>query len=199
MDRDRSIASLIENEILAKHQKALLLFGTGHVRHGGAAAARYEEKFPNVAFIIAGHRGFGNDVPALSKDNDELERRMASWPVPSLVTMKGTWLADLNSAYFSAGPGEKEGRSRGFRGIDGYLYLGPRDFLLRQPILANIVLDEAYMDEKRRRAAVIRVPPDAPWHPDVILQRESGSGVFFYDATENAKRLEMEQKSNRPN
>jgi hypothetical protein len=78
MDRGKSIAAVIEKEILAKHHKALLLFGTAHVQHGGGAAGRYEREYPNVAFIIAGHRGFGNDVPALSKYNDELEKRTAT-------------------------------------------------------------------------------------------------------------------------
>jgi hypothetical protein len=97
----------------------------------------------------------------------------------------------LDSAYFSAGPGERAGRSRGFRGVDGYLYLGPRDCLLRQPIPAKIALDKEYLDELRRRAAVLGLPADAPMQPDVFLQRESGGSVFFYDAIENQRRLEM--------
>ncbi len=41
MDRDESIASVIEREVLAKHRKALMLFGAFHIMHGMGAAALY--------------------------------------------------------------------------------------------------------------------------------------------------------------
>jgi hypothetical protein len=50
---------------------------------------------------------------------------MSSWPIPSLVTIKDTWLADLLSP-----------------GVDGYLYLGPRDLLLRQLIPTKTAMDK---------------------------------------------------------
>ncbi len=81
-DRDQHIASVLETEVLAKRRKALILMGTGHLRHGSGAAAIYEQRHPNATFVITAHLGF-------AKDNNELERRMASWPVPSLTTFQG--------------------------------------------------------------------------------------------------------------
>jgi hypothetical protein len=164
-DRDACIAATIEREVLAKRRKALLLFGSDHLRHGGGAAGIYERNYPGATFVIADHRGF-------AMDNDALERRMAGWPVPSLVPMRDTWLADLDSAYYFQPSGD-----RGYPGVDGYLYNGPRDFLLHQPISARTVLDAGYLTELQRRATVT----GGPAGPQAILQREATSSVFFYD------------------
>jgi hypothetical protein len=172
-DRDQHIASVLESEVLSKRRKALILMGTGHLRHGTGAAAIYEQTYPNATFVITGHLGF-------AKDNDELERRMTSWPVPSLATLQGTWLGELDSSYFSL-PGDPPlDPGKGYPGIDGYLYLGPRDFLMHQPLSARTILDKDFTAELERRATVVQVPPDAPWWPSVLSQQEAASSVFFY-------------------
>jgi hypothetical protein len=100
-DRDVSIASVMEREVLSKHRKALMLFGIQHLLHGGRlAAGLYEKDYPGVTLVIADHVGFFNWSP-LAKYNDELEARMASWPVPSLVRqVKGTWLEEIDRRTF---------------------------------------------------------------------------------------------------
>jgi hypothetical protein len=84
--RDDSIASVMEKEVLSKHRKALMLFGTFHLLHRGntagtfpSAVKRYEKDYPGVTLVIADHEGFGNWT-VLAKYNDECEARMASWP-----------------------------------------------------------------------------------------------------------------------
>ncbi len=101
---------------------------------------------------------------------------MASWPVPSLTPIEGTWLAGLDSSYFFQSPGEL-----GYPGVDGYLYEGPRDFLMHQPISARAVLDTDYIAELQRRAIAAGAPPNGLMYPATIFQRESESTVFFYD------------------
>jgi hypothetical protein len=178
MMRDLSIASVMEKEVLAKHRKALMLFGTGHLFHGDlamgpTAVGRYEKDYPGVTLVVADHRGFGSWTP-LAKYNNELEVRMASWPVPSLVQqMKGSWLADLLDSTYSTGvisvvtklgkdgkpvtsysdPLEKGNKFS--TKVDAYLYLGPRDLLLQAPRPAEVLLDRDYMAEMQRRAAVM--------------------------------------------
>ena len=49
-DRDGSIASVMESEVLAKHRKALMLFGVFHLLHGGA-------EIPFVKAAVAEHGG----------------------------------------------------------------------------------------------------------------------------------------------
>jgi len=172
-NRDASIASVMKNEVLSKHRKVLMLFGTFHLFHSGtlfpSAVQLYEKEYPGVTLVIADHVGFGNWTP-LAKYNGEFEARMASWPVPSLVQhLQGTWLASLLDADYSSGavhiklingisgtqaritPIVLEGYSRM---IDAYLYLGPRDLQLLEPP-AQTLLDKDYMAELHRRATVL--------------------------------------------
>jgi hypothetical protein len=168
-DRDANIAAVMEKEVLSKHRKALMLFGWDHMLHTGGAVARYEQRYPGVTFTIVNHEGFATN-------NGELEQRMASWPVPSLTSIKGTWLASLDSSYYGLPPGEK-----GHPGADGYLYLGPRDFLLHQPISSRTVLDETYLAELQQRAVTIKAPTAGLAYPAAQFQRETRSSVFFHD------------------
>jgi hypothetical protein len=149
LDRDANVASVMEKEVLPKHRKALMLFGTFHLFHRYNAAPiglesaveRYERNYPGVTLVIGTAMVFDNSTPLPA--NDELEARMASWPVPSLVqNIKGTWLGDVDKYYFS-------------KMVDAYLYLGPGDLILAEPRPAEIFLNKDYMAELRRRAAII--------------------------------------------
>jgi hypothetical protein len=206
--RDPGIAAVMEKEVLSKHRKALMLFGTAHLYHvGNTAVSLYEKDFPGVTLVIADHTGFGNWSP-LEKYNNQFEARMASWPVPSLVLeLKGTWLADLldttNSAgnfFFGPAAGGKlpaasapakgtfseipaEAEVKLSQKVDAYLYLGPRDLLLNEPTPANIVLDMDYMGELQRRAAITKAGPMADQvNPGKISGRDSNP--FLYDPDE---------------
>ncbi|MGA2252413.1 hypothetical protein [Terracidiphilus sp.] len=206
--RDPSIASVMEKEVLSKHRKALMLFGTAHLYHvGNTAVSLYEQNYPGVTLVIADHTGFGNWSP-LEKYNNQFEARMASWTVPSLVLeLKGTWLADLlditnSTGNFFFGPaasGKLPAASAPVKGtfseipaeaevklskkVDAYLYLGPRDLLLNEPTPAHIVLDMDYMGELQRRAAIMK---DGLMADEVNPQKisERDSNPFFYDPDE---------------
>jgi hypothetical protein len=174
-DRDETVASVMENEVLAKHRKALMLFGANHVKRlSGGAVDRYERYYPGVTFVITNHFGFGNDTP-LAQYNDDLEKRMASWPVPSLIKMKGSWLDDLDASFFP----DEDRPGRFSTQVDGYLYLGPRDLILRDPVPGGVVLDDAFVAELRRRANIVGYSPDQ--RPEGVFQRELTAGAFRYE------------------
>jgi hypothetical protein len=174
-DRDRTIADVIETEVLARHRKALMPFGILHVRHGGSAARIIESKHPGAIYVVAHYMGFGAMTP-LARYNALLEERVASWPVPSVVPIAGSWLADLGSMYFN--PYLAAG-GRGYPGVDALLFTGRRDLLLRQPISADVVLDQQYLDELRRRAQ-IRGNPDGSGGPQAALDQERRAGVLLF-------------------
>jgi hypothetical protein len=211
LNRDVSIAAVMEKEVLSKHRKALMLFGTAHLFHQeGTAVGIYEKDYPGVTLVIADHTGFGNWTP-LAKYNDEFEARMVSWPVPSLVLeMKRTWLADLldmtyntgdvffgvaDSGKLPAGPAPAKGTfsevpaeagAKFSKMADAYLYLGPRDLLLNEPTPAEVVLDKDYMAELHRRAAIMGGGPIAEQaDPGKVSDRDSNP--FFYDPGELQK------------
>lgn len=185
-DRNASITRVMEKEVLAKHHKALLLMGVNHVRHlPGTAVAQYEaDGYDGRTYVVDDHHGFGNQDPELSKDNDRLEARMARWPVPSLTPVKGSWLAKLDPGYFTDTAGEVPDGITGPPGVDAYLYVGPRDGLLRERRSAQAMLDQAYLAELRRRAQVIGAPPDSPRNPDVMLRNEAEEGDFIFDPSQ---------------
>ncbi|NYF80168.1 hypothetical protein [Granulicella arctica] len=206
--RDVSIASVMEKEVLSKHRKALMLFGTAHLFHvGNTGVGLYEKDYPGLTLVIADHTGFGNWSP-LEKYNNEFEARMALWPIPSLVQdIHGTWLAALmdmthatgniffgvaNSGKLPLGPAPAKGTFSGTpeeaeapfsKMVDAYLYLGPRDLLLNEPTPAEIALDKDYMIELQRRSAIFGAGPMADdADPGKISERDSNP--FFYDPDE---------------
>jgi hypothetical protein len=149
LDRDANIALVMEKEVLSKHRKALMLFGTFHLFHKNktapkgleSAVQRYETNYPGVTMVIGTSMIFDNSTAPPA--DGELEARMAAWPVPSLMRyVKGTWLMDVNRYYFS-------------EMVDAYLYLGSTDLLLSEPRPAEIFLNKEYMAELRRRAEII--------------------------------------------
>lgn len=207
--RDSSIALMMEKEVLAKHRRALMLFGVAHLYHvGTTGVGLYEKVYPGVTLVVADHTGFGNLSP-LEQYNSRFEARMANWPVPSLVPdLRGTWLADLLDATHTTGniffgvpesggkipvgPAPAKGTFSGTpeeaeaplsKMVDAYLYLGPRDLLLNEPTPAEIVLDKKYMAELQRRAAITGVGPMGDEaDPAKIAIRDMNP--FFYDPDE---------------
>lgn len=171
LDRDASIASVVKTQVLQRNRKALMLFGVGHLTHdgGSAAVARLEREYPGIAYVVADHRGF-------TSDNARLEQRLGQWP--ALVPMKGSWLGSLETGYFPLNREYPPG-TRGYPGVDAYLYEGPADLLLREPLSARALLDTEYLAELRRRAAAIDAPPDSIEWPETFFERERNSGVLL--------------------
>ena len=68
--------------------------------------------------------------------------------------------------------------------VDGILYLGPRDLLLRDIAPAEVILDSAYLAELRRRAA--GTPQTAAVDPKRILERSADVFAYRPSSTVNA-------------
>jgi hypothetical protein len=150
LDRDASAATVMQKEVLSRHRKALMLFGTFHLFHSNnsapigleSAVQRYEKNYPGVILVIADQIVFDNSVDLAKYNSEEPEARMVCWQIPSLVQgIEGTWLADVDKTYFSSM-------------VDAYLYLGPSDLLLAEPRPAEIFSNKEYMAELQRRAAI---------------------------------------------
>jgi hypothetical protein len=165
--RDASIASVMEKEVLSKHRKALMLFGTFHLMHGvGAnAVSIYEKDYPNVTFVISDLGYFDTDLPNLSSG------ALASWPIPSLARAKGTWLGALDLGHFLPPPTMINKDDCSVHNdfpknlqkpmedlVDAFLYLGPQDLRLIEQMPADIALDVDYRMELRRREALPGFP-----------------------------------------
>jgi hypothetical protein len=164
--RDEGIASVMEKEVLSKHRKALMLFGTFHLFHGvgGSAVSIYEKDYPNLTFVISELGAFDTDLPTLSSS------RLAAWPIPSVAFAKGTWLGALDLSHFIP-PGTRidqdcnvhHGFPRALQKpteelVDAFLYLGPQDLRLQEKLPADIALDVTYRTELQRGGSMIGFP-----------------------------------------
>jgi hypothetical protein len=179
--RDENIASVMEKEVLSKHRKALMLFGTFHLMHTpGAknAVSIYEKDYPNRTFVIS---DFGVvHAPPISSE------AFVSWPVPSLVLAKGTWLGALDLTHFYEPMTTiHEGDCTVHREfpkylqkpmadlVDAFLYLGHLDLELKEQVPANIALDADYRTELQRRDSLPEFPGGAPRPTTKTLQEEN--------------------------
>ncbi len=168
-DRDGNIASVMEREVLSRHRKALMLFGTFHLLHGGGpgegdAVTRYERHYPGRTFVVGEFWDY--DV-----SNEPLESLGAPGGVwPSLLRTKSSRLGSLSLDAFMESPlttdedcnvreafPSEPSRNIADR-IDAFLYLGPQRSQLMEPLPADIALDRAYRAEWLRRMKLVGMP-----------------------------------------
>jgi hypothetical protein len=169
-DRDGSIASVMEREVLSKHRKALMLFGVFHLLHGGGpgegnAVTRYERHYPGKTFVVIGDPGYyGNsDVP--------LEKAYAPGAIwPSLIRTKNSKLGSLSLDAFMDSPLTTDENCNVINAfakaptetiadrMDAILFLGSPDAAMAEPLPADIALDRAYRTEWLRRMKLVGMP-----------------------------------------
>lgn len=173
-DREASIASVMEKEVLSKHRKALMLFGEMHLMHGQetsttpSAVSIYERDYPNLTFVISDLGAFDRDLGTLSSS------AFATWPFPSLAHAKSSWLGALDLGHFYPKPVTldkdcnlhtieypKSMQKPVEELFDAFLYLGPQDLRLKEQVPADIALDMDYRMEQRRREALPGSPAPA--------------------------------------
>lgn len=174
--RDTYPADLIEQQVLAKNRKALVIYGSGHFGifppdfpMGGANLRMLiDAKHPGALFVVTPYGGYAQKDCAA-----RFERHIKGWPVPALVTpIRGTTLekdiwrpgcnpmtkpADMPDAFFEAS-------GRNYLGLtgDALLYLGPRKSLVTGPRDPDIILDLDYRAEIDRRMILRTGKPMGP-------------------------------------
>ena len=168
-DRDGSIASVMEREVLSKHRKALMLFGVFHLLHGsgpgqGDAVTIYERRYPGKTFVISGLGYYGTSGELLAKTPSELGT------APLLLKVKGSQLGALSLGSFLPTPLTTDKDCNVVDAVtgnsakqvsdllDAFLYLGPQTLQLSEPVPADIALDHAYRTEWLRRQKVSGFP-----------------------------------------
>ena len=100
--RDEHYAQVVEGHVLAHRKRALLIAGAGHFSRisdldplEGNVVQRLELKYPGIIFVIVPHVIFDETMPVHQDEIHDLEKRLASWPVPSLAGVRGTWLGQI--------------------------------------------------------------------------------------------------------
>lgn len=168
-DRDSSIASVMEREVLSKHRKALMLFGIFHLMHGsgpdkGNAVTLYEKRYPRSTFVVSGLGYFGTDP------KDASIASFDNWANPSLISTQRTSLGSLKLDSFLPTPISTDDqcnvtdpfKAKPNQGvsdlIDAFLYLGPQTLHLKEGYPVDVALDVAYTSELIRRSIIIGLP-----------------------------------------
>jgi len=175
--RDAGIASVMEKEVLSKHRKALMLFGTFHLFHmsevRASAVSMYEKDYPGVTFVIS----------ELIAADMQISAAFADWQSPSLSRVKGTRLGGLDLTHFLPPATRIDEKDCSVHNefpkhlqkpmedlVDALLYLGPNDLAMKEQFPAYIVLDTDYIAEVRRRESVLPggAPPDKEFYQQFV-------------------------------
>ena len=122
-------ANVVMTKVLARGQRALLIAGVFHLIRPPAGqlwseTGIIERRYPGSIFTVKPHDYFGGP------DWAELERRIGTWPRPSLAVTRATWLGAIEPesvVYVGLAPGSRRPPfpDRLEDAIDGYLVLGP--------------------------------------------------------------------------
>jgi hypothetical protein len=154
-ERDAHFAQLVEREVLSRGRRALLLAGGGHFARlsdlpAGNVVQRLERAHPGCCIVVLTHHIFDDVLERRGSEVAELERRLQGWPIPSVASIAGTWLAEVDatlrlattarriepdgtvveiSVLFRDAAGTPVDRVTFADVADAYLYLGPTSSL----------------------------------------------------------------------
>lgn len=149
LDRDKHAADLIQQEVLAKGRRALLVFGEMHVRRMGRSVVERLERSASIkVFNIINAAGTSYD--ALTS----LRPDLASWPVPSLLLIPTGMQAPAHL-----------GQS------DAILYFGSPATITFSKLAPSLCRDPAYLKMRRER---MRWTGMAESKSDAMLARDCG-------------------------
>jgi hypothetical protein len=170
-DRDGHAARVIDQEILAKGKKALVIYGGMHFYGDHSLRGLVEADHPSAFFIVTMYSGF------VSKSCiGDFEQATKAWPAPAIaLPVRGTTLEqqmrapgcdvvprnswqlmfhNATEAQIAQAIQENEDRLSGVQG-DAMLYLGSAASLTQSPINPSLYLDPDYRKEVNRHEQII--------------------------------------------
>jgi len=178
--RDTFPADLIRREVVARHRKALVIYGGMHLQRRNIAA-NYESDGLAATLIsrpeqATGTRAFTVWFP---HDLSAIEPAAVSWPVPSLAIVTGTRLGTIDFAAFvtnalprirmrdgkpdfSSGPIPRDQwRTLPIeQQFDAVMHLGPASSLTFAPLNPDVCTDTDFIPILRRRMEIVGLQPE---------------------------------------
>jgi hypothetical protein len=175
-NRDQWYTEVVKDEVLAKHQRALLIMGLGHFLRGR------HPLYVEPQLRLAGARTylivFGTNVTG---KYDDLDHRFDSWRPPVIVSLGQNWVGELPAMPVVSGgelasqmapmrqePASTQGPSRTpppplklREAADALLYLGPRDSLTAV-FMTRAELDGTPYGKEIQRRLMIEGFPNNP-------------------------------------
>jgi hypothetical protein len=175
--RETYPADLIQREVLAKHRRALVVYGDGHLQRK-QVLANYDMTSPQAQTIIsllegtAATKVFAIHTEA-TVDLQTLQADVQSWPRPSLAILRGTILGAADVAAYNPSvtsrfairdgnlapiPRDEWRTMRMEDQFDALLYLGPPSTITFGPPSTELCADRAYIEMRLARMALVGMP-----------------------------------------
>lgn len=171
--RDPFAADLIEREVVARHRRALIIYGGGHLQRinqqsnydmshplAQTLASLLERRITSRLFIIRSEYEFA-----------ELQPDIATWPIPSLSVISGTRLGAtpepsigiarasiLSDGGLAMLPRTQWHTRRLDEQMDAVLYLGSLTTITNSPISRRRCADTSFIETQIARMSLARVP-----------------------------------------
>jgi hypothetical protein len=169
--RDSYAADLIRRQVLDRGRHALVIYGQGHLQRRGIVS-NYDMSIWQSQTVVSllerdpAVRIF--NVWTLLDRNVELPEGVASWPVPSLATVRGTTLGEKDFETYSRGfgfgnrfgvrngqlvplPREEWKMMRMEDQFDALLYLGPPPSMTNVTISSTLCQDSEFVKSRLQR------------------------------------------------
>jgi hypothetical protein len=174
--RDSYPAALIQLEVLARGRRALLVYGQLHYQRLNVMSNLDMHDWRMQSIVSLLERATPAKVFTVWNADDALaavQSDVASWPAPSLATLRGTMLGAADVTVFVPSPARFTFRGetrlevprdqwrplRAEDQLDAVLYLGPRSAMKQVPLSTAFCSDPRYIEERLRRIALTGIPP----------------------------------------
>jgi hypothetical protein len=152
-NRDPYYASVVKDQVISQHRRALLIMGFPHFLRSPAGPGLIEKELraagATTFVIVSGTNAVGQ--------YDDLDKRFDSWTFPSIAPLGDNWVGRLPALPVIAG-----GTSPPITGgtkledvADAILYLGPRDSLIQLHTTRADLQGTAYGREIDRRLEIM--------------------------------------------
>jgi hypothetical protein len=149
-NRDSYYATVVKQQVLSRHRRALLLMGFFHFLRSPAGPGLIEQELraagANTFVIVSGTNAVGR--------YDDLDKRFDSWVFPSVALLGGSWIGQLPALPVITG-GTTPGETKLEDVADAMLYLGPRDSLTQLHMTRADLQGTAYGREIDRRLEIM--------------------------------------------
>jgi hypothetical protein len=153
--KDQHGADVLRKEVLARHRRALMIYGDGRLQGRGARADPLHDRL--MINIIdrstAPRRVF--TITSWFADATKIQDGVGAWPVPSLALLRGTVTGTKPLALFyplPPAPGWSQLRLQDQ--FDAMLYLGPAGAMTMSHLPDSLCADQDYVKMRLARMAL---------------------------------------------
>jgi hypothetical protein len=144
---DQFAASVIQQEVVRKGRRALVVYGEGHL-HRAYGTARPTSIVDRLE--VAGTRVY-LILPATMSDPVRVDGSAARWPQPALVPVRHTALGVVDRGFWGGGPADPPQVRPSEQDFDALLYLGPPASITLSPLSDSLCDDPAYLATRLAR------------------------------------------------